>query len=172
MALGVGLLAGAVLGALAERSRARARVVRRFRAGRVAESDAVHRLRALGFEVIDAQVEAVAHVEVDGERVECPVRADYLVRRGGTLGLVEVKSGVGVRSPAENETRRQLLEYWLAFGGLPLYHLDATSGSLSRVGFAYGTDPKSPWPGLLVAIFVLACAAFLAGLVLELRGVG
>ncbi|MFN7952997.1 MAG: hypothetical protein U0610_14850 [bacterium] len=165
----VGVALGAWLGARAERRRGRARLRARFRAGRVAESDAVHTLEALGFEVVDAQVAAAAHVYVEGERVECPVRADYLVRRRGELALVEVKSGAAQRSPAENETRRQLLEYSLVFEGVPLFHLDASSGTLVEVGFAYGAPPRSRTDGAIVAALALGIVAFLAGLVLALR---
>lgn len=170
-ALAAGLLLGLVLGAAAQRWRGRARLRARFRSGRVAESEAAERLRALGFEVLDSQVEETAHVVVDGVRIECPVRADYLVRRRGRLALVEVKSGVGERSAAENDTRRQLLEYWLVFGGLALYHLDATSGALTRVGFAYGDAGKrAGWlEWAAAAAIVLSSATALAWWVLSLR---
>jgi hypothetical protein len=158
-ALVAGLTLGVWLGAVAQRWRGKARIVGRFRAGRVAESEAAHRLRALGFEVLDSQIEELAHVYVDGVRVECPVRADYLVRRRGRLALVEVKSGVGERSPAENDTRRQLLEYWLVFGGLPLYHLDAASGAITRVGFAYGEARGPSWLEWVAAVALVAGTA-------------
>lgn len=170
-ALAAGLVLGLTLGAAAQRWRGRARLRARFRAGRVAESEAAARLRELGFEVLDSQVEDLAHVVVDGVRIECAVRADYLVRRRGRLALVEVKSGVGERSPAENDTRRQLLEYWLVFGGLPLYHLDATSGALTRVGFAYGGGSRrAGWLEWVAAVLiVLGAASALAWWVLTLR---
>ncbi len=166
-----GLAIGGWLGARAERRRGRTRLRARFHAGRVAESEAVRTLEAQGFEVLEAQLEAMAHVYVGGERVECPVRVDYLVRRrcDDTLGLVEVKSGAAERLPQENDSRRQLLEYWLVFDGLPLYHLDAGSQTLVEVGFAYGAPRGAGMGWALVGALVLAAAAFLAGLVVAMR---
>lgn len=166
-----GLALGGWLGARAERQRGRTRLRARFRAGRVAESEAVRTLEGHGFEVLDAQIEGMAHVYVGGERVECAVRADYLVRRRGddALGLVEVKSGAAERLPQENDTRRQLLEYWLVFDGLPLYHLDAATQTLVEVGFAYGAPRGAGLSWVLVGALVLSAAAFLAGLVVVMR---
>jgi hypothetical protein len=79
------------------------------------EADAIELLDELGFEVLDRQATSEWSVWIDGEEVELRSRADLLVGRRGLRYVAEVKTGAVAPDPAHPATRRQLLEYWLAF---------------------------------------------------------
>ncbi len=63
---------------------------------------------------------------VDGRPVEAGLRADLLVERRGRVFVAEVKTGPAAR-PTAPDTRRQLLEYRIAFDcdGVLLVDMDA-----------------------------------------------
>lgn len=62
-----------------------------------------------------AQAAGTLVLAVDGARSEHAVRADYLVSRGARRFVAEVKTGSVAPSLAHAPTRRQILEYCLAF---------------------------------------------------------
>src|SRR5450432_3935284 len=95
----------------ARRERILARVAR---AGE-GEAHAAAQLEALGFEVLGAQVAADYPVCVDGAVTRAQVRADYVVRKDGATYVVVVKTGAVAPRIATIATRRQLLEYRVAF---------------------------------------------------------
>ena len=94
----------------------------RLRRAQVAESNAERLLEAQGFDIEDRQVTARWSLEIDGEPREVSCRADLVVRvrrhptlpRGARL-VADVKTGERAPDPALPATRRQLLEYQLAF---------------------------------------------------------
>ena len=87
---------------------------RRGRIARRAEERAEELLIDLGYVIEDRQVTRAWAMLVDGEPVQASVRADLLVARDGERFVAEVKSG-GAARPTLPATRRQLLEYLLAF---------------------------------------------------------
>jgi hypothetical protein len=73
-------------------------------------------LRRLGY-VIEHEQPGQDWLVIAGERRErIRLRADYLVRRGKQRFVAEVKTGNLVASIRHAPTRRQLLEYQLAYG--------------------------------------------------------
>jgi Holliday junction resolvase-like predicted endonuclease len=103
------------VGGAFRRSRASSRVRRRAGRGARAEAMAERLLERHGYTILDRQVRGSWPLIVGGEAVEAGVRADLLVRRRGRVYIAEVKSGaLGARADAP-DTRRQLLEYRLAF---------------------------------------------------------
>ena len=98
--------------------RARSRVgrenARRGRVARRAEREAERLLESAGFEILERQVTHDWPMDVGGERVTARLRADLRVRRDGVEYVAEVKTGAAARATAP-ATRRQLLEYLLAF---------------------------------------------------------
>ncbi|MEE8524810.1 MAG: hypothetical protein V3T72_12820 [Thermoanaerobaculia bacterium] len=88
---------------------------RRNRRARKAETDAERLLESLGFTILDRQLSQQWTLEVDGEPREVLSRADLLVERGRRLFVADVKSGDLAPDPSRPATRRQLLEYLLAF---------------------------------------------------------
>ncbi len=88
---------------------------RKWSRARVAERRAADLLEQCGYEVMGAQVEASYPLIVDGEPVNVSLRADYIVARAGRYYVAEVKSGRVAPRLDTAATRRQLLEYFVAF---------------------------------------------------------
>lgn len=99
--------------------RARTAVARgnrgRQRVARAGEDDAERLLGAAGFRIVERQVTGAWVLEIDGEPVEVRCRADLLVEARGRRFVAEVKTGDRAPDPTRPQTRRQLLEYHLAF---------------------------------------------------------
>lgn len=141
---------------------------RRLRFERAAEGEraAAEILEESGYVVEDCQVTTSYPIEVDGARVEIALRADYLVTRAGDRFVAEVKTGQiapRIRTPA---TRRQLLEYHVAFGVSGVLLVDAETRSVRRVAFPLSTASapatrSRPWLWAMAAI-VLVLAALVA----------
>jgi len=95
------------------RGSVRARV-RAARAG-AGEDRAAELLVAAGYRVLARQVRCAWTPLVDGRPHELELRADYLVEKDGEQLVAEVKTGDEAPSIATAATRRQLLEYHVAF---------------------------------------------------------
>ncbi len=117
------------------------RVKRTFKSGRIAENAAVKFLRSHGYKILASQLREDVIIYVDGEAEKSIVRADYLVRRGWKLYVVEVKSGQqgNAKLPA---IRRQLLEYHMVYQPDGILLLDMEHKNLQEIRFAY-TNGKS-----------------------------
>lgn len=137
------LLALALLGAKRWRRR------RRCARGAEAEREALWLARAAGYRVLDTQVAGAATIVVDGERIEAPLRADLLLARGGRRYIGEVKSGRRAPDPRGRDTRRQLLEYSLAFDVDGLLLFDMSAGAIRRVEFPRRARRGWLWPMLV-----------------------
>src|SRR5687768_15202341 len=87
---------------------------RAFRAG-AGEHDAVALLRRAGFRIVARQARIWWTPLVDGEPHDTELRADYLVEAQGELFVAEVKTGDQAPQLSTAATRRQLLEYHVAF---------------------------------------------------------
>lgn len=142
--IALGALAAAALGALAWAGWARAVARWRWatvrRRGRKGEIAAPAVLRAAGYRVIEEQVEREIALAVDGVDRPVRVRVDLLVerRRDGARFAAEVKTGQKAPNPAQSATRRQLLEYRLAYDVEGVLLVDMEAGSVHVVD----------WPGL------------------------
>lgn len=114
----------------------RARQTARSRnTGRSGEERALELLDEAGYEVLDTQVRGRIEVAVDGEAQEFDVRADALVRRKGHTWIAEFKGGEEVARIGHRGTRRQLLEYSLAFAEHRILLVDAARGEIHEVEF-------------------------------------
>ncbi len=117
--------------------RARARAVR---AGE-GESDAVGMLEAAGYRIVAKQARAWWTPTLDGEPHETELRADYLVEleEDGSLFVAEVKTGERAPDLSTAATRRQLLEYEIAFnvalGATGVLLVCPERGTIHRVQF-------------------------------------
>jgi hypothetical protein len=115
-------------------ARSRRAQVRAARAG-AGEREAAGLLEQAGFAVVAAQVSASYDVEVDGARVAVPLRVDYLVRRKGRRYIAEVKTGDVAPRIGTAATRRQLLEYLVAFDVDGVLLVDGERGTVHDVRF-------------------------------------
>jgi hypothetical protein len=103
--------------------------------GAEAEREAEPLLRALGYRVLARQVEGAYRVVVDGAAKQIRVTADLLVERGGDELVAEVKSGLRAPRLGHAETRRQLLEYQLAFQVASVLLVDVDARRVREVRF-------------------------------------
>lgn len=163
VAFGLALLACLVqlvstrLGALARSRKAR---VRAARAGD-GERAAVVWLEDAGFAIEAAQATGTYEVALDGEVVEIPLRADYVVSRGERRWVAEVKTGAVAPRIATAATRRQLLEYLVAFDVDGVLLVDAERGVVHDVSFP--TRDPMPAPRAPARAFVLVLAGLAGG---------
>jgi hypothetical protein len=134
----------------------RAVLKRRFRHAVDAEAQAPQLLRKHGYEILGAQVVGGYTLGVDGSPINVPLRADYLVKRENFCFLVEVKSGNVAPKLTTASTRRQLLEYVIAFQVDGILLLDAESQRLHQIVFPLAqTEKPSPTIHLYLAIILM-----------------
>ena len=107
---------------------------RSARAG-AGEQDAEQLLLDAGYEILDRQVRCLWWFCVDGVEEEIEVRADLLVEKKGQRFVAEVKTGTNAPNPAFPPTRRQLLEYRLAFDPYGVLLIDMEYEEIMEVSF-------------------------------------
>lgn len=111
------------------------RVARCRRIGRAGERAAEALVAAAGYRVAGRQVTRRFDVLVDGEPRAATVRADLLLQKNGRTFVAEIKSGWLVSDPLHAPTRRQLLEYEVAFGARGVLLVDVPRKAVRRVEF-------------------------------------
>jgi hypothetical protein len=122
-------------------------------------------LEQRGYDVVGAQVVVEHPVRVDDRVVMIALRADYLVERDGARYVVEVKTGALAPRIETSATRRQLLEYRVAFDVDGVVLVDAETGEVHEITFpALANLSRPPSTGWRVAAWALAAA--LAALVI------
>ena len=141
----------------------RVRLRGRFERALEGEREAAAILEAHGYAIEGAQVSTSYAIEVDGAPVEIALRADYVVTRGGERFIAEVKTGQvapRVQAPA---TRRQLLEYHVAFRAAGVLLVDAEARTVHRIAFPAPPDARRPrsflWALALTAVVLAGLAA-------------
>jgi hypothetical protein len=92
-------------------------------------------LEAAGFVVVERQARVVWAPLVDGEPQHLELRADYLVEYGDELLVAEVKTGDEAPEVTTAATRRQLLEYHVAFGVDGVLLVSPERGTIQRIVF-------------------------------------
>jgi membrane protein implicated in regulation of membrane protease activity len=107
----------------------------RQRAARKAESQAERLLERHGFKILDRQLVTSWLLQVDGESEEVTSRVDLLVERGGRVYVADVKSGGQAPDPRRPATRRQMLEYLLAFDADGALVVDMSCREIRSVAF-------------------------------------
>ncbi len=171
LGLAVALLVSALLGLLCDRfwrrTRASRRARRRSRRAVAGEHQAEPLLRAHGFEILDRQVPTSYHIDCDGEPLEVDLRADLLVERDGRRWVAEVKTGEVAPSLSHAATRRQLLEYRIAYPVDGIVLVEVEAGRLHEIDFPLAPaepppEPRTPSPALPVVTALLGLALGLA----------
>lgn len=126
-------------------------------------------LEELGYEVLGAQVVAQHSVEVDGLAVIVPLRADYLAARRGLRYVVEVKTGSFAPRIETSATRRQMLEYRIAFDVDGVLLVDGETGKVHAITFP-ALDRLAPSrSGSSWRVFAFVVAATAAAVVAFVR---
>ncbi len=99
------------------------------------EERAATLLERQGFSVLGAQAVIDHPVQIDDRVVLIALRADYLAERDGLRYVVEVKTGSLAPRIETSATRRQMLEYRIAFDVDGVLLVDAESGVVHEVTF-------------------------------------
>jgi hypothetical protein len=124
-----------------------------------------------GYEVVGRQVAGGWTVHADGEPMDVALRADLLVSRGGRIYVAEVKTGRVAPRLDCAATRRQLLEYRVAFGVDGVLLVDAEAkrvvsvelGSLDAASDRAQSRARSTWlPVFAVGVAVGAVLVVVA----------
>jgi len=126
------------LAAALRRWRGSRRARRRAARAGAGEDRAAVLLEAAGFTIVERQPCVDWAPLVDGEPVVTPLRADYLVELRGELLVAEVKTGEEAPSITTAATRRQLLEYSVAFGADGVLLVCPERDEILRVVFPTG----------------------------------
>lgn len=109
--------------------------IRRGVQARRAEVEAEQLLADQGFRILGRQVAQEWPMDVGGTRVQASLRADLLVERDGYEYVAEVKAGRQATRATFPGTRRQLLEYLLAFDVDGVLLVDMVRGCVVEVEF-------------------------------------
>ncbi|MBO6939347.1 MAG: hypothetical protein JJ863_30535 [Deltaproteobacteria bacterium] len=155
-----------------QRGRVEARRAKRARTlGKRGERDAKRLLKKGKYRIEREQPTGRLDYEVDGQPREAVLRPDFLVRRGRHRYVADAKAGVDATDLGKRGTRRQLLEYALAFpevAGVLL--VDTERGEIHAVGFpgVHGRKPARRDP--LPFVLGLVCGAGAAAAVVVLLG--
>jgi hypothetical protein len=143
------------LGVAAYRWYVRLRLRRRWSRARSVERQAARLLEELGYTVLGHQVETSYEVLVDGKATEILLRTDYLVSRGGRQFVAEVKSGQVAPRLDTAATRRQLLEYRVAFQVDGVLLVDGEAREVHEVTFPISPIASRPDPTVSPARFAM-----------------
>lgn len=151
-----------------QRGRQRRRLDHVREQGAAGEARAEALLRELGYTILGRQVAGSYGVQIDGEPITVGLRADYVVAQGDRRYVAEVKTGrlaPRIDTPA---TRRQLLEYRVAFDVDGVLLVDADTRRVRSVVFplpAGHTAREAPFARLVwfvVAVVLGGMAAMAA----------
>ncbi len=106
-----------------------------------AERRAASLLERAGYVIEASQPKVSWPMLVDGECRQVALRADYLVWRDEQRYVAEVKSGRLAPRLSTASTRRQLLEYALAYDVVGVLLVDMAAKRIVEVGFPDVTPP-------------------------------
>ncbi|TMQ04956.1 MAG: hypothetical protein E6J90_50230 [Deltaproteobacteria bacterium] len=138
-ALAIAVLAGALLALVIARWlaawRGSWRARRRAARAGAGEQAAAVLLERAGFRILAEQPRTAWAPRIDGEPQWTELRADYLVEARGELLVAEVKTGDAAPSLQTAATRRQLLEYHVAFAADGVLLVCPERGAIHRIEF-------------------------------------
>jgi hypothetical protein len=158
------------LGVALHRWYLRLRLRRRWSRARKVERQAARLLEERGYTVLGQQVEASYEVLLDGMPTEVLLRTDYLVARGGRQFVAEVKSGQVAPRLDTAATRRQLLEYRVAFQVDGVLLVDGEAREVHEVIFPISQSPAPQVSSARLALYITMAVLVAFGLWVVSRG--
>lgn len=142
--------------------RARARARRAIRGERRAEL----LLESRGYAIESRQHPGALVLEVDGAPHESALRCDLIVTRGGRRFVAEVKTGALAPRLEHAPTRRQIVEYLLAFDADAVLLVDPERARIREIALRRAPRARAvsrwPWAALTATALLLVVAAWLA----------
>lgn len=140
---------------------------RRFVGAKRSEEKAANLLEQQGFHIVCRQPKASSLAYVNGMARTTTIRADFIARKGWRRYVVEVKSG-RTASRLNARTRRQLLEYQLAFQPDSILLVDMSKNNYREISFRRPIH----WRSLLPTVTACAIAFVLGGTTVYILGKG
>lgn len=141
----------------------RARRRRRARRAQKAEVRASLILQKAGYRIIAEQVRIQWPLRVNGESVSFTLIADYVVSKWGQRWVAEVKTGERSLDLHHGPTRRQMLEYSVAYAARGVLLVDAERGRVRRVCFPRATVFTPLWGRMLAVVLAATVIGLLVG---------
>jgi len=129
------VIASLLLALVLALGRGRRRARARMRTALAGEKRAARLLEENGYRIEKTQERAFWWITVDDETIEIQLRADYIVVRADRRYVAEIKTGDVAPDPTHPATRRQLLEYDLAYGLDGVLLVDVAGRRIHRVAF-------------------------------------
>jgi hypothetical protein len=126
----------------------------RFARASEGERRAESLLESAGYEILDRQVQGSWTLHADGEPFAVALRADLLVAKGARRFIAEVKTGKLAPRLDHAPTRRQLLEYRVAFDVDGVLLVDAESDRIVEVDLSRPSQQPRPRPAWRIALAV------------------
>ena len=108
--------------------------VKRVAVSKYAEKKAEKLLKRNGFQIVDRQQSRPLVIRTGNTFHRYWIRIDFLVKKNGRTYVVEVKSG-HKNKITKRETRRQLLEYFLAYKPHGIILFDMETKKFSEIKF-------------------------------------
>ena len=133
------------------------RLRKRFSKSRQAEKEAEKILKKNGYAIIDTQKSKPLLITIGNKINSYLVRIDYLARKSGKVYVVEVKSGEKIPYITNRETRRQMLEYYLAYQPSGILLLNMKNKSISEVKFQFESTKRQT---IIKLVYFLSGAIF------------
>ncbi|RKX91561.1 MAG: hypothetical protein DRP84_11430 [Spirochaetes bacterium] len=133
------------------------RLRKRFSKSRQAEKEAEKVLKKNGYVILDAQKSKPLLITIGDKIHRYLVRIDYLARKRGKVYVVEVKSGEKIPYITNRETRRQMLEYYLAYQPSGILLLNMKNKTISEVKFQFESTIRQK---VIKLVYFLAGAIF------------
>ncbi len=156
--VGFGVWLGGRLRRLSERRAGKLHNAR----GQAGELRAVELLRSRGYRVRARHVSRSYRLEVDEGGEEVQLIADFIVERDGQRWVAEVKTGKHAPRVGHADTRRQMLEYQLAFGTPGVLLVEPEAGRVRVVNFPFAAHRQGATRSPVKALaYGLASAALL-----------
>lgn len=132
-----------------------------------AERAALRLLRSRGYDILDTQVRQSWPVRHGEHYLDINLRADALVRRGNRRFIAEVKSSSLVADLKHGPTRRQLLEYAIAYGTDGVLLIDMYAEHVEEIifpGLPRSHGRRNGWPVFVLCLVVFTLGAWLGAL--------
>ena len=149
-----------LLGRALDRGRRRRRAQRALRA----ERDAERLLERCGYAIEQRQAPLSWSILCDGAPHEVALRADLIVSRAGRRYVAEVKSGDAAPRLASANTRRQLLEYAVAYDVHGVLLVDMETERVQSVDFGLEPDDDARAGGVALVAGLIGAALGAAAL--------
>lgn len=111
---------------------------KRMSKGKNAEKLAAKFLIREGYTIIDTQKIITVTTYVDGQPYKNHLRADFIVKKGFKKYIAEIKTGTMAPRVTNAATRRQLLEYYLAYKPAGIILVDMEQRKIKTVRFTFG----------------------------------